>query len=535
MSGESRAEQFAVVSQQLGTRQLGAVPLVLPILEDLDLCACVNRLRPSRSAVDYGRIAVLMALNRALSPRPLSGVPEWAQQTVVGDLLGVADEQLYDMRLGRALDAIFPVLGQLWAELAARAIRQEGVNLSVLHWDLTSCYFEGEYEESDLARRGYSRDKRPDTKQVNLGIDVTSPEHVPVQYQVLPGNTADCTTPVANLTALVEFLGRPDLASLGSRPLIVSDSKMVTDEAVLACHRYGLTYLGPLDLGENRTAAIIGSVSDKDLEAHPLAYRPRRKPPADQPFVPYRGVWRTASFTYAGQTVTDRALVVWSAGKERLDIDRRKTLLKRVLDGLANIQAHLNRGKYRRRDYVVKRLARVCVGSTAGLIDVALSGEDGALQLHFAINRPKLKAAQALDGKYVLATNAEQLTADATLAHFKAQDAVEKAIAILKGPLQVRPFFVQTDERIQGLVFFNLVTLLVRAILGLRLERAGLALSVDRALAAFDALQVVEVGFDDGSTLRRVAQPSAVQCQVLEGLRLPSLERYQTGICLALR
>ena len=127
------------------------------------------------------------------------------------------------------------------------------------------------------------------------------------------------------------------------------------------------------------------------------------------------------------------------------------------------------------------------------------------------------------------------MTADATLAHFKAQDAVEKAIAILKGPLQVRPFFVQTDERIQGLVFFNLVTLLVRAILGLRLERAGLALSVNRALAAFDALQVVEVGFDDGSTLRRVAQPSAVQCQVLEGLRLPSLERYQTGICLALR
>lgn len=108
MSGESRAEQFAFASQQLRTRQLGAVPLVLPILEDLGLCACVNRLRPSKSTVDYGRIAVLMALNRTLSPRPLSGVPEWAQGTVVGDLLGVASEQLYDMRLGRALDAIFP-------------------------------------------------------------------------------------------------------------------------------------------------------------------------------------------------------------------------------------------------------------------------------------------------------------------------------------------------------------------------------------------------------------------------------------------
>lgn len=170
----------------------------------------------------------------------------------------------------------------------------------------------------------------------------------------------------------------------------------------------------------------------------------------------------------------------------------------------------------------------------AGLIDTTLSGEDGALQLHFAINRQKLRAAQALDGKYVLATNAPELTADATLTHFKTQDAVEKAIAILKGPLEVRPFFGPSGERIQGLVFFTLVTLLVRAILGLRLERVGIGLSVDRALAAFEPLQVVEVGFDDGSTLRQVAQPSAVQRQILEGLRLPTLERDQTGICLAL-
>ena len=162
-------------------------------------------------------------------------------------------------------------------------------------------------------------------------------------------------------------------------------------------------------------------------------------------------------------------------------------------------------------------------------------GDDGALQLHFAINRPKLQAAQARDGKYVLATNAAPLTATATLTTFKGQDGVEKAFSLLKGPLQVRPFFVQTDERLQGLVLFNLVALLVRAILGWRLQRAGLALSTGRALAAFDSLQLIEVSFDDGSTACQVAEPTAVQRQVLQGLGVPSLERYQTGRCLALR
>lgn len=535
MDGETLAAQFGRASQQLRARQLAAVPLVLPILEELDLCAMVNRLRPSKALADLGRLALLLALNRLLSPRPLYGVGEWAsQETVVSDLLKLPAEQLYDMRLGRALDALFPVLGPLWEELAARAIRQEGVDLSVLHWDLTSCYFEGEHKDSSLARYGYSRDKRPDTKQVNLGINVTDQGQVPVHYRVVPGNTADCTTPVANVHALIQFLSRADLRTVAARPLIVSDSKMVTAEAVLACHRHGLTYLGPLPMGERETVAIIESVPDCELRAHALAYRPQRKPSASQPFVPYCGVWRTVSFSHSGQMVSDRALVVWSGAKERLDIQKRKTLLKRVLNDLAHIHAQLNQRKYRRREYVVKRLARVCTGRAAELVDVALSGEDGALRLHFAINRAKLKAVQSLDGKYVLATNNQQLTDDAALTTFKGQDGVEKAIAMLKGPLQVRPFFVHTDERVQGLVFFNLVALLVRAILGLCLHRAGLALSIERALAAFAPLQVVEVGFDDGSVLRQVAALSTTQRQLLAALRLPPSERYQTGISLAL-
>jgi len=533
---DTLAEQFRAISWRPHARQLGTVPLVWPILEDLGLCGRVKRLCPSKATVDLGHLAVLLALNRLLAPRPLSGVREWAcEETVVGDLLGVSGEQLYDMRLGRALDALFPVLGSLWAELAAQAIRQEGVDLSVLHWDVTSCYFEGEYDDSALARFGYSRDKRPDTKQINLGVNVTSPQHVPVQYRVLAGNTADCTTPVANISALVSFLDHGDLGSPGARPLIVSDSKMVTDEAVLACHRSDLTYLGPLPVGAKQTLAILASVSEQELHANPLAYRPKRQAPARQPFVPYRGVWRTVTFGDHAPTVTDRALVVWSAAKERLDSTKRKTLLKRMLDGLAHIQAHLNQRQYRRRDYVVNRLARVCTGTTAGLVDVELSGADGGLQLHFALNRPKLKAAQAVDGRYVLATNAPHLTADAALATYKEQDGVEKAMAMLKGPLRVRPFFVQTDRRLEGLVFFNLLALMVRAILDLRLHRAGLALSVERALAAFASLQVVEVGFADGSTLRQVAEPTSRQHQILAGLRLPALERYQTGTRLALR
>ena len=95
---------------------------------------------------------------------------------------------------------------------------------------------------------------------------------------------------MANVNALIGFLARSDLGSgvLSGRPLIVGDSKMVTDEAVLACHRHGLTYLGPLPLGEKQTTAIGESVADGELKSKQLAYRPRRQTSLKQPFVPYK-------------------------------------------------------------------------------------------------------------------------------------------------------------------------------------------------------------------------------------------------------
>jgi transposase len=103
------------------------------------------------------------------------------------------------------------------------------------------------------------------------------------------------------------------------------------------------------------------------------------------------------------------------------------------------------------------------------------TAEEGRLGLNFHINPEKLAAAQALEGKYVLATNADHLSAHDMLRLYKGQDKVEKANRTVKGPLQVRPVFLRTDERIEGLVLCTMLALLVRAILALPCRRVGLA------------------------------------------------------------
>jgi transposase len=511
--------------------------LFYPILERLGLRGIVNTLRPTEADLDLGLVILVLVLNRLMAPAPLSWVNHWLADTAVAEAVGVSANKLYDQRLGRALDAIHPHLGEIWARLAVRAVQEWKLDLSVLHWDITSLYFTGAYAESELLRRGYSRDHRPDTKQINLEADVTHKTRVPVGYRVLPGQTADITRPAEHLQALLRFLARPELADLKLRPTLVSDGKMVTPQAISDCHHHGYFYLGPLPSNKD-VQRLLRSVTSKELAQHELAYRPQRQA-RDAAFVPYQGVWRTYRVTVppptalpqgAERVYQDRALVVWSAGKARLDSNKRRTYLKRLLDELDNIRGQLNRGRYSERDYVVERIGSVRRGNPAkNLVWVDLQGTDGQLQLKFHLDRDKLAAAQTVDGRYALATNAEHLSANEALTLFKGQDDAEKQFRAVKGPLAVRPIFLHSDQRIEGLVFVTLVALLVRALLVVQCQQAGLSISADRLLAEFATCSVIDLTLTDGSHVRQVTAPTAFQTQVLSLLGVPPCEHYLTA------
>jgi transposase len=526
MSSPTWAAQMAAAITESTPRQVGVVPLVYPLLEALRVRETINALRWSKADIDLGRLVEVLLLNRLMSPQPLYHVGEWANQTVVVPMFGLHVEQLYDQRFGRGLDELHPFLGEAWLQLAAGAVQHEGVDLGVVHWDTTSVYLEGAYDESDLAEYGRSSDGHPDNPQVKLGLDVTSRDCVPLLYQLLAGATADITTPVPHLKALAAFLQRPECAASAVQPLVVGDCKMITPASVAAAHTYHLYYLGPWE-ADNTVNAVIRSVRDTEWAQAELDYRPRRRFTAERPFIPYRGVWRPFPVTYDGQTYADQGLVVWSAGKQRLDEDKRKTHLKALLNRLTEIQGHLNTGRYIDHEYAAHQIALAQRGNPAkGLVAVALTGTDRALALDFHIDRDALAQAQALDGKYLLGTNAAHLSARDALAHFKAQDSVEKSNATLKGPLRVRPVYLHTDERIEGLMFITLLAVLVRALLGLRARRAGLAYSTEQLFQAFAPLYATDQVFVDGSRYSQLGRRTTLQQRVLEGLHFPSPTRY---------
>jgi transposase len=396
----SQAAQFQQqVNNQL-SKSLGAIPVLLPILRRLGVAQIVNRHSAGEEEVSHGTTVTILALNRLMAPKPLYKVKEWMAETVLEDTLGVRAEQMHDTRLGRTLDDLHGHLGAIWQDIAVQAVLEYDIDLRFIHYDVTSIYFEGEYTESEKIDYGYSRDHRPDAKQVNLGVNVTSETGIPLGYRVLAGRTADRTTPLENLKALRALLDRPELAERQRDFLLVSDRAMLGRDVIVAYANKQIRWLGPLN-ADSSLREVLEAVSDKELEEHPLAYRPtnQRK---DEP-LRYHGVLRSGTIEHEGESVPIQVLVVKSRTKVKLDRDRRQTYLQRLTGRLEEIQGMLNTRRYKRRDYTWSQIEKARRGNPAkGLVDVELSGVDGQLKLSFQLNQEKLAQAEAIDGRYLL-------------------------------------------------------------------------------------------------------------------------------------
>jgi transposase len=483
---------------------LAAIPILYPILAELDVEAIIDKYCPTEAEVNIGAVIVVLCLNRLTAPKPLLGLADWAAKTVIEELTGVPASKLNDDRLARALDAIYPHLEKIWTEIVSRALVRYQIDLSLVFYDLTAFYFEGEYKGSPHITFGFSRTHKGQ-KQRKLALNVTGKERFPFLYQLLDGNVADVSTVQANIQRLLKVLqerGWPVNAVV-----VVGDRAMLSAEIVLAYHRANLKYLGALKVMGETEEALIRSVSEAELRAHPL----------DED---HFGVKRPYTFEHEGQSVTDVALVTLSCSLRRRQRCHRREQIGQRLETLRVIaEERLNRRKYKRKAYAEEQIGKQVLAQPGGeFIQVHLAGEDGQLTLSWRLDVAALRQAMALDGKFLLVTNDPTLSGVEMVTRYGEKDKVEKGFRTLKGPIRLRPVFLHKDERIEALVFVNMLALLVYSILEMKCRRHGLWVTGEKVLNGFACLAAVYTRFLDGSVQLRVEELNRFQQGVVQAL-----------------
>ena len=218
-------------------RQLGTCCLGLELWKRLELDRFWESLLETEAAdVPWSRVAALLAFNRLGAPCSELGIEErWYPTTALDDLLGIAEGKINDTRLYRCLDRLLPHKTKLERHLKERYGELFGAEFDVLLYDLTSTYVEGQAEKDPLLQRGYSRDHRPDCKQVVIALIVNA-QGFPLSYETFDGNRPDVTSLEAVMRMVERKYGR-------ARRIWVFERGIVSEANLAALRKRGGQYL----------------------------------------------------------------------------------------------------------------------------------------------------------------------------------------------------------------------------------------------------------------------------------------------------
>jgi hypothetical protein len=226
-------------------KRLGALPVVAQFGRRLRIAEVVDELCPVRQVapISHGEVIEALVANRLTAPAPLVQVEAWAAAMAVDEVYGIEPHLLNDDRLGRALDAIAPHLDEIAGSVGAAAISEFGVDVTRLHWDMTSISLYGVCpdpdEEHPAPRWGHPKDRRPDLKQIQTGLAVAADGGIPVFHHACDGGAAEVAQVTGAMNALKQIAGPRSF-------LLVGDSKLISyaNAAAMAADQVG--FVAPL-------------------------------------------------------------------------------------------------------------------------------------------------------------------------------------------------------------------------------------------------------------------------------------------------
>ena len=457
--------------------------------------------RPDDAAeVPWSRIAALLAVNRLCAPGSELAIEErWYPATALDDLLGIAEGKINDTRLYRCLDRLLPHKTQLERHLTGRYGELFRAEFDVLLYDLTSSYVEGAAEKDPMMRRGYSRDHRPDCKQVIIALIVNG-EGFPLSYETFDGNRADVTTVEAVLRMVERKYGR-------ARRVWVFDRGVVSEENLEALRRRGGQYL----VGTPRSK--LKQFERQLLEGGWEQVRPDVEvklvptPQGEETYILCRSTARQA--------------------KEQAIHSRFSTRMERALTAL---QKRVGEGQLKDRNKIERRLGKIQARhpQVADLYEVGVTEKDGAPALQWQALEGRQTWQRAREGAYLLRTNLPPDKPESLWKNYIQLTEAEAAFRALKSELSIRPIFHQLERRAKAHILVAFLGYALWVTLKHLLIRNRSAFSPAKALALLGTLISADIVLPttDGREirLRRVTTPSAEQKQLLDqlGITLPS-------------
>ncbi len=474
--GRERARAEIAVVRVLEKR-LGALPVVAEFGRRLRIAEIIDELCPVRPVawITHGEVIEALVANRLTAPAPLVRVQDWAAAMAVEEAYGIAPELLNDDRIARALDAVAPQLEAIVGGVGAAAVTEFGIDVSRLHWDLTSISLYGAYpqvdEEYPAPRWGHPKDRRADLKQIQTGLAVSGDGGIPVFHRPYSGGAAEVAQVTGAMTALKQIAG--------PRPfLLVGDSKLISYTNAAAMDSQGAGFVAPLAASRVPAGLFAALPAGAGTAVDYTAERDAGKP------VAARGSYRVledGGMDLPGPRRTDppvhlRRILVYSTANAEGQAKARARKLATAAEELDRLVRTAGTRFHPTTDAVAARAKTIAAKRRVGTYLRTMITQDAvgkpALSWHF--DQAAIDAEAATDGWYALLANlapAQASPAEVFL-RYKGQHVVERRYSEFKGPLAVTPLFLKTSRRIAALITVICLALLIFCLIERQVRKA---------------------------------------------------------------
>jgi transposase len=500
------------------TRQFGSCWLGLELWRRLELDRFfAQALDEQEAEVPWSRVAAVLAINRLCAPGSELAVEQsWYPSTALDDLLGIEDGKINDTRLYRCLDRMLPHKTNLERHLKQRYGELFEAEFDVLLYDLTSTYVEGAAENNPMMRRGYSRDHRPDCKQMVIALIVNS-EGFPFSYETFDGNRADVSTMEAILRTVERKHGK-------ARRIWVFDRGIVSEENLAAIRKRGGQYL----VGTPRSQ--MKQFEEELLKDDWTQVRPEVEV-------------KKVAIPQGEETY----ILCRTAGRKEKEKAIRGRFSKRIEDALKRLGKTIETGRLKDRNKMERRLGRIQArhSQVNDLYEVALRDTPEGVRLSWQIKEERKVWRGLREGAYMLRTNIEAGTAEELWSRYMQLTEAEASFRALKSELSIRPLFHQKEPRVKAHVMVAFLGYALWVTLKHLLKRRpamapqqlasevkpAQPLSAMKALALLSNLHSADIVLPttDGREirLRRITEPTPEQKSTIQQLGLSLPQRFE--------
>jgi transposase len=538
------------------TKKIGSAPILKYFIERMGIVSIIDKLvqtHPNREIITHGEAVAGLVAYLLHGGRALYRVEQWAEDTEIASEIfpQYLASDWTDDRLDDTLDALYLFgLESIQGAISTHLCSEFSISLDKIHYDTTSVSLYGVYENQDpqgvVITYGHSKDRRPDLRQVVVGMAVSGDGGVPLISNTHNGNTSDSVIPVSYWERLSKVALKKDFVFIG-------DCKLASKGNMIDIASSGGKFLSLYPMNKSEQEQLVLKQLEGEIVFRPVEVQKEERKPTYEKRTTDTGnrskqgddlAETDKYYSYeesmilkddSGHTCVIRKIYMLSEKLRRQHSSLRERHLEEASKELEDLKGRLNKRNLTTQEAIKssvesilkrKKVGKFILYSISEKIEVIKKkkgrGRPGpnseyiyekkkVYTLEYSLNEEELEKASLRDGIFILVSNANdsEWPVERLLALYKCQWKVEGNIHVFKGPFAASPMFLEKPKRICAMMFIitlalQLYTLIKREVAKALLNRnrplKGLMPNrirtwrpqTNELLAAFDNIQLIK-------------------------------------------